>query len=59
MTADATVVLACDTCGHEWTAAQVRAGAWWSAPPEVIAARCYCPRCAHAPPMRIVKEGQK
>jgi len=48
------VLLAC-ACGHEWIAAHVQEGAWWTAPPATIAAQSYCPRCDHAPPMRVVR----
>lgn len=49
------VHLLCPVCGHRWHAATIDPDAWWGkdSTPEKVAARCYCPRCDHHPPMTI------
>jgi len=49
------IFLTCPRCEHQWEAASVIDGAWWSAgvTPERIAAICYCPKCEASPPMKL------
>ena len=47
------VYLQCPTCAHTWLSAILHP--WGDKTPELVAWRCYCPRCEMKPPMRVAK----